>query len=227
MTRRGLPSIDHARGALLVDVAMALVVTGVLAAVSLGTFTDVFRARKSSADVELLLRAKQAVLQFALRNERLPCPDTSGTGYEGNGSACSGASYGALPVHALGLELPKLNSTEVLRYGVFRVPPNADLGAGAVVQSLSAGAGLMRLASGMLAASPSGQPYVPAMDPSGHADDCSATGDAPAFVIAIGAKEALGADACFPVPMPAQGAQIAVGRSEMAGWILSKFKSAG
>lgn len=227
MTRGHLPRAGRARGALLVDVAVALVVTGLLAAVSLGTFTDVFRARKSSGDAALLLRARQAVLQFALRNERLPCPDTSGSGYEGDGSACAGAAYGALPVHALGLDLPKLGRAEVLRYGVFRAPPQADLAAGAAVRNLSAGAGLVQLARGMLAAPPDGQPYVPAMDGAGHAGDCRAAGDAPAFVIAIGDRDVLGTDACFPVPLPGQGAQLAVGRSEMAGWIYSKFRSAG
>lgn len=56
---------------------------------------------------------------FALNNRRLPCPDQTGQGWEGDAAgACGTAATGWLPYRALGLDLP----AEGLRagYAVFR-----------------------------------------------------------------------------------------------------------
>ncbi len=76
-------------------------------------FLPVIR-KTSEVSTSIALREAQAALEgFILRENRLPCPDTSGNGLEN----CTGDSVGKLPEKTLGISLP-----HPLRYGVFRNP---------------------------------------------------------------------------------------------------------
>lgn len=108
------------RGFSLIELSVVLLATGLLGwAVASGygnaaALQDRDRARQSAESLREGLRA------FALRNGRLPCPDTGGSGWEGDaaGACASGAEAGWLPYRSLGLDLPP----DALRaaYGVYR-----------------------------------------------------------------------------------------------------------
>ncbi|MGI4779268.1 MAG: hypothetical protein ACRYGA_14340 [Janthinobacterium lividum] len=216
-------------GSMLLEVAASVAVLGLLAATSFGVLRDVDQARQGRAAADLAQQAKQRVLEFALANGRLPCPDLTGSGAEGDATgACPFAqSVGLLPTRTLGMDgVSAQASDRHLRYGISRTAPDADLGA-------SASAGIPDPATRLLAraeraaAHPStaSQPYVPKTDALGLARNCQAPGDNPAFVIAVGVREELGVAACFPMPDPTRNASTFMGRHELVGWVRSKFRA--
>lgn len=87
----------------LVELALVLVIIGVL---SVGGFQMIQAQRdaaKYSSSKQNLLQAKQALLAYVLVNQYLPCPDTNQDGRENrSGSRCS-ANNGRLPYIDLGL----------------------------------------------------------------------------------------------------------------------------
>lgn len=107
------------RGYTLIELALGLVVIGVITVVVLRFG---FSASQRIAQVEApqtLIAADQALVGFVASMHRLPCPDTLGDGRE----HCSGAAIGRLPVVTLGLARADLLN---VRYGVFRSAANSD-----------------------------------------------------------------------------------------------------
>lgn len=101
------------RGYTLIEMALALVVLGVVMVVG---WRFSVMANQRMVEIEAppaLAAADQALVGFAAVHSRLPCPDTTGDGRED----CAGALVGKLPVVTLGLVRSDLVN---VRYGVFR-----------------------------------------------------------------------------------------------------------
>ena len=119
------------KGLALVELATTLAVLGLLGwAVSAAYGNTAPMADRAQA-MQTGLQLQQLLRAFALNNARLPCPDLTGGGWEGDASgACpAGSEVGWLPYRALGLELPA--DAYHATYAVFRdsaTPKgNADL----------------------------------------------------------------------------------------------------
>lgn len=217
----------------VLELSIALTVFALLASMAIGVVgaaQDLKRAESRRLQLE---QARAAIYQFARVNFRLPCPDLTGSGFEGDasGKCVMPGNFGGLPFRTLGMEPgPVANGsartpssagvTEVIRFGVFRAPLAADLSAPQPVFSRwPAHERLSRLAAAAAAASPRDQPFVPAPDAvDATQTDCAAPGSSPAFVISIGPSDQLGSGACFAVPDKATGAFTSVSRAEFVGW---------
>lgn len=108
------------RGFSLLEVAVVLMITGLLSfslVMSAGNTMgdrDRYRARQIGESL------REAVRAFALANARLPCPDTSGSGWEGNADGVCGVSdqAGWFPYKTMGLDLP--DARFLAAYSVYR-----------------------------------------------------------------------------------------------------------
>lgn len=112
------------RGWSVLEMATVLAVVGLLA---WGGLT-VLESGQARQDRDQALQQAEAwrdrLRTFALNNRRLPCPDLTGQGWEGDAAgSCGAAVTGWLPYRALGVDLP----AEGLRaaYAVFRAPNTA------------------------------------------------------------------------------------------------------
>lgn len=179
-------TVRRTRGFTLVELAVVLGVLGVLALAMTSTFDSAAQARQHNAARAHAESARLALRAFALRNRRLPCPDSSAwgdTGREGGGSACGGTTnVGWLPYEALGLDVPERGAR--LRYGVHR--GTADLvapgQASTDVPDLEGTGGLVAALSRAATTSTVGQPHYFAANPAGPT--CSGgTPINPAFVL--------------------------------------------
>lgn len=99
----------------LVELAVVLVVLGLVTLLLVRFLGTAMRERHEVASRSLLTRADDALLAFAMVNSRLPCPDGDGDGDED----CGSGQLGQLPFRALGL--PDANARRI-RYGVLRRP---------------------------------------------------------------------------------------------------------
>ena len=116
----------------LVELSIVLVIIGIVGFFSVKFISQIGQNtlnEKFKSDLEL---ADSAVTAFVFANHRLPCPDTTGNGFEN----CTPTSnkQGRLPIETLGIEssLQKKRGGEI-RYGVFRksnatVLQDTDLG---------------------------------------------------------------------------------------------------
>lgn len=114
-----------ARGWSVIEMTVVLAVIGLLAWSGLSTL-ETGMAERDRAQAQQLGEAwRDRLRAYALNNRRLPCPDLTGQGWEGDAAgACGTALTGWLPYRTLGLDLP----ADGLRaaYAVFRVPNATD-----------------------------------------------------------------------------------------------------
>lgn len=115
-------SLHRQRGFTFVEMAIVLVIVGVLSWASFSAFETV-NDQQDRNQAQAMAREMQSHLRtFSMRHGRLPCPDISpsGSGYEGlTGSVCgAGNQVGWFPYVSLGMVVP----IEALRarYAVFR-----------------------------------------------------------------------------------------------------------
>lgn len=113
MTRFAYTRFVRSGGFSLVELAVVLVILGVISMVLLQFLGVASQERRETASRDLLTRADDALLAFAMVNSRLPCPAVAGAGVED----CSGSQVGTLPYRTLGL--PDANARKI-RYGVLR-----------------------------------------------------------------------------------------------------------
>lgn len=100
------------QGYSLVELAVTLVVTGIIGLAVWRLLPLTRPVAVGDPAIRILRESEQAVLGFAMRSHRLPCPDVDGDGLED----CDAANVqGELPLRSLGLATPVR-----LRYGVYR-----------------------------------------------------------------------------------------------------------
>lgn len=114
------PMASYQTGFSLVEFSMVLLIVGLLTWTVSGAYdnSQVLRDREQAFSQGEVLR--EAVRAFALTNARLPCPDTTGTGWEGDaaGTCNLTADAGWLPYRSLGLDRPP--SRFLAAYSVYR-----------------------------------------------------------------------------------------------------------
>lgn len=111
-----------ARGFSLIELAVTLVAIGLVSLVLIQFLGTATLQRSEAAGRDLLQRADDALLAFAMVNSRLPCPAAPGTGVED----CGLGQVGLLPYRTLGL--PDAGARRI-RYGVLRRPADRKLDA--------------------------------------------------------------------------------------------------
>lgn len=97
------------QGFTLIEIAIALVILGVLLGALLEPFGASYSQQKRNSTEQLLRHTKQALIGFAVKNQRLPCPATESSngaedylGTVGDSNCASG--YGFVPAQTLGLD---------------------------------------------------------------------------------------------------------------------------
>lgn len=115
------PSANHPRrerGVSLIELAVVLVAIGLVTLVLVQFLQVTTQERRDTAGRDLLQRADDALLAFAMINSRLPCVDSDDDGIE-NCAPGDTTQVGRLPYRTLGL--PDA-SARLVRYGVLRRP---------------------------------------------------------------------------------------------------------
>lgn len=117
-------SFQRQSGFTILELVAVLALTGGLIFALAYKTADVAQQRAKQNTAQSLALADQHLREFAAREGRLPCPDSSGTGVEN-----CGVSKGTLPYRTLGLVAVGYQQGEIpIRYGVFRhSTANADL----------------------------------------------------------------------------------------------------
>ena len=119
-TGGGSGGVQRQRGFSLVELSIVLVVLGLLGWAVAGSYDNTGALRDRDRATQSAESLREALRAFALRNGRLPCPDSSGTGWEGNaaGVCAPDAEAGWLPYRSLGLDVPA--DAWHAAYGVYR-----------------------------------------------------------------------------------------------------------
>lgn len=115
-------------GFTLLEVAVVLVIIGLIAAISIGTFSSAFGSRDARTAAAIGQEIDGALLTYARDHHHLPCPDSDGDAREGGaGGVCpTGLELGYVPYESLGLQAPATAARAV--YAVYRnASINADL----------------------------------------------------------------------------------------------------
>jgi type II secretory pathway pseudopilin PulG len=172
-------------GYTLVEIAIVVTVIGLIAALSIGTYSGALgnsQIKTASASGENITGA---ILAFARQNNRLPCPDTDGDGREGDavGNCPAGREIGFIPYETVGLSNPPTVARGV--YGVYRnAAVTADLVVPAAALSRS---NLQRaLVAGSTAARTAANVFITGNNASTGAENCSSAPIFhPAFVVVV------------------------------------------
>ncbi|RYX90362.1 MAG: hypothetical protein EOO28_29675 [Comamonadaceae bacterium] len=212
-------------GVMLVELAIAVLVMGVVGLVSFSLLSGSRRAQDEAAAGNALMVAEQAVRTFVLREKRLPCPDAAGSGYEAkdaDGRCPAGVVVGGLPFASLQIEKPPGDGE--IRYGVLR-GPLADLARPAdLPATLFDSDGSARFLAALFKAQEgtpgSLQPYVAAIAEADANTDCSGVSSNPAFLLMVSRTPQPSVNPnCF-FDDPSKGDKVlAVGRLELLGWV--------
>lgn len=121
----------RSRGFTLVEIAVVLVVIGLIASGAGAAYMGLLRnGNKMEIDARLVTLS-ESVIAFAKTRHRLPCPDSVGLGYEAldaSGVCPGGIDVGWLPYLSIGLSQPSTQQRAI--YGVYRntlTTPASDL----------------------------------------------------------------------------------------------------
>lgn len=107
-------------GFTFVEMAVVLALVGLMAWAVSTAYGNSAALRDRDRAVQVGESLRQALRAFALVNARLPCPDTAGSGWEGNaaGNCAAGDQAGGFPYRSLGMDLPSANFRAA--YAVYR-----------------------------------------------------------------------------------------------------------
>jgi len=197
-------------GAFLLEVGLVLLVVGVL---TVATFQlqSTLRQRQINQDADHVLHAVDAAVRtFAVRQQRLPCPDTTGTGVEDQVGGVCGATTGGVPFFSLGMDRPPFALSRELHYGVADALFSADPASPFVTRARDAS-----LADG------ASDPLVAGIDGAGYFTACDTPAFRPAYALMWTPLNAAVAVPCFRESADGQMGVLAVGRVEFLGWLQS------
>ena len=114
--------VRRVRGFSLVEVAIVLVVAGLVSWAAFTAFDTVSEQQEREGAMSLARQMQGSLRAFAMRHGRLPCPDSgaTATGYESltGGNCTAGNQVGWFPYVALDMEVPQESLRA--RYAVFR-----------------------------------------------------------------------------------------------------------
>ncbi|WP_425917460.1 prepilin-type N-terminal cleavage/methylation domain-containing protein [Pseudomonas sp. GWSMS-1] len=198
MSRCRLPQASRQQqGFSLLELSLCLVVVGLLGVLVSNAYgtaaNDQAHQQARAAGAQL----QQAVLTFSLRQRRLPCPDSSGDGREGdaNGNCPAGLVLGRVPYLSLGLSLPVPAQRGLL--GVYRsaavdLAQNVERSGDAPTSPRYHSLGDLMLGLVLAAAQPVTQaaPFLTGNDAEAGAQDCAGRHlSNPAFVLVLPASD--------------------------------------
>lgn len=114
-------------GFTLIELGVVLIIIGLLVGAGIVMLRPLHTEVEAEKTEYLLEGVKASLVAFALANNRLPCADTNGDGYEGGGAGCGAASNaqtGSVPYATIGIVL-SANPGQVMYhrdivYGVYR-----------------------------------------------------------------------------------------------------------
>ncbi|NQY26818.1 MAG: type II secretion system protein [Piscirickettsiaceae bacterium] len=118
------------RGFTLIEMAIVSVVIGLISASAMALFKSSQQLQKKMTTDAVLIRLSNELVNFAINNHRLPCPDTSSDGYE---NCATGVTTGGVPFNTLlfelGTSIANSDSEELnMIYGVYKhTTSSADL----------------------------------------------------------------------------------------------------
>lgn len=111
---------NRQQGMSLVELAVALAALGLMTWAVASSYGNADKQRERAMAQAHGQMLRETLRAFALNNARLPCPDLTGNGWEGqaDGTCPVDSEVGWLPYRTLGMDLPddKLRAT----YGVYR-----------------------------------------------------------------------------------------------------------
>jgi prepilin-type N-terminal cleavage/methylation domain-containing protein len=122
---------NPARGFTLLELAVVMVIIGLLLAIWSYTVPWIDEEGARERTRAIMEEANQSLLAFARTNHRLPCPDTNNDGVEGGVGGCQAADVtGTVPHETLLLSAPVQDAHHVpVAYTLYRNPvAGADLG---------------------------------------------------------------------------------------------------
>jgi prepilin-type N-terminal cleavage/methylation domain-containing protein len=178
-------AIRSASGYTLVEIAIVVTIIGLIAALSIGTYSGAL----GNSDIKTASATGEniagAILAFARLNNRLPCPDINGDGREGDaaGACPAGREVGFIPYETLGL-----NNPPTIERGVYGVYRNAGIAADLVVPSVTLTRSNFKraIAAGSIPAVTAAHVFITGNNASTGAENCTSTRVFhPAFVVII------------------------------------------
>jgi len=93
----------HQRGFTLIEVAIALVIIGLMISYALPIQTAISQQAAKTKSEQLVSKISQSLIKFSIRHHRLPCIDSTQDGYE---NCSSTTTVGSVPFNTIMMETP-------------------------------------------------------------------------------------------------------------------------
>lgn len=154
----------------LVEIAIVIVVIGLVAALSMGAFSGALGGREIKTASALAQGIDGAILAYARANNHLPCPDANGDGWEDGapGPCPASLEIGYVPYESIGVQSPA--TAERAIYAVYR---NAGITADLVAPATLTRVDFLRaMANGATAAVTTSHVYVTGDSAATGAENC-------------------------------------------------------